>query len=484
MHRTAVCGVFALLAAATPALAGQVFIPVAGHHAANSGIAYRTAVWVTNLGQADTEVVARFVEEGADGTLPQPGLRGVSVAVPAGATVLLAGAAPADRSGMLEVSGGADLAVRARLEAVDWSGRALSATAMQAVSAATSLAAGEVVHLQGLGRQAGGEVTDLGLLNLADQAAVCQVSAFRADGSRIAPAATLGLPPLGSRAVEDAFGRMGEQRLAGGRFEVSCDQQFYAYAVGFAAGGPVGEAVTPSQGLSDNAVTGVLEPVEESAPAVPAAPSPDAAAVPAAELDGAQETAGTAVPERAAAPGGAVTLTVPGLFLHATNSNSFISYELGARPGIAYHRATVDFDLTIQDFNQILLFTGVTSLRRPNKNRKDRVLYYALQLVNRNRKTVLDLGVQDRLARTQGPWKSGHTYHLTFTYDLRGRKVKLDVFEGGKHIYAISGPALHFDLSSNANPLTVDFGQTGIGDGAYGPPIGWDYANLSVLLQP
>jgi hypothetical protein len=482
----------ALLSAATPVFAGQVFIPVSGHHAAGSRIAYRTLVWVTNFGQADAEAVARFVEQGADGTKAPGGAGGeVSVAVPAGATVLLANAAPEGRSGMIEVSGGADLEVRARLESLDGverGGLAQSSAAVQAVSATNALAPGQVAHLQGLGRQAGGEVTDLGLLNLADQAAVCQVSAFRADGGQIALAGAIAVPPLGARSFEDAFGLLGEQRLAGGRFEVTCDQQFYAYAAVFAAGGTVSEAVTPSHGMADNPVLGALQPIvaiDASAP-LPAA-APDAAPETAgavAGADGSQATSGVAVPQRSRSAAGVVTLTVPGTFLTATNSNSFISYDLAAVPGLAYHRATVDFDLNIKDFNKILLFTGVTSFRRPNKNRKDRLLYYAMQLVNRNQKTILDLGIQDRLARTQGPWKAGHTYHLTFTYDLRGRQAKLDLFENGQHIYQISGPALHFDLSANANPLTVDFGQTGIGDGAYGPPIGWTYSNLNVLLLP
>ena len=212
--------------------------------------------------------------------------------------------------------------------------------------------------------------------------------------------------------------------------------------------------------------------------------SSPAAAAGAAAPEDAVAPEGAAAPARATPPRGVVTLSVPGTFLAATASNSFISYDLAAPPGVRYRRASVDFDLTISDFNPVLLFTGVTSLRRPNRNRRDRVLYYALQLVNRNQKTVLDLGVQDRIARSQGPWQSGHTYHLTFTYDVFIRQVKLDVFESGQHIYAISGPALHPDLSANAQPLTIDFGQTGIGDGAYGPPLGWTYANLNVQLQP
>ncbi|HEV3077525.1 MAG TPA: hypothetical protein VHB47_24100 [Thermoanaerobaculia bacterium] len=522
----------AAAAAATPAPAGQVFIPVAGHHAPGSLIAYRTEVWVTNPGQAAAQAVARFVEQGADGTAPHAGE--AAFTVPAGATVLLVKAAPNGEGGMLEISAAAALEVRARLDALpasgasaagdaspaglasdavdgieviagpeaidaieamdalaahaelselpatgatERSGPSWSSTAMQAVSAAGVLGAGDVAHLQGLGRQPGGEVTDLGLLNLSGQAARCQVSAFASDGSRVAAPATVSLPPLGTLQLEDAFGSLGEQRLSGGRFEVSCDQQFYAYAAVFAAGGSVIEAVAPSQSLAYPAAAG------SAAAVAPAAP-PDVAGTAGAGLDPAAAPAGATVPQRSTSASGVVTLVVPGTFLHATATNSFISYDLAAPRGLAYHRATVDFDLTISDFNHVLLFTGVTSFRRPNKNRKDRVLYYAMQLVNRNQKTILDLGVENRLVRTPGPWQAGHTYHLTFTYDLRGRQVKLDLFENGQHIYQIAGAPLHFDLSANANPLTVDFGQTGIGDGAYGPPLGWTYANLNVQLQP
>jgi hypothetical protein len=517
----------ALLTAATPASAGQVLIPVVGHHAPGSQIVYRTEVWITNPGQVDAQAVAHFVPQGSDGMAPHAG--DTVVLVPAGATVLLAKVAVNGEGGMLELSAEAALVVRARLDALaesaesaasaasaasgaaaavagsdaadgievldgagaidaidvpaesnagDRSGKSWSSTAVQPLLAAGALGAGEVAHLQGLERQPGGEVTDLGLLNLSEQAARCQVSAFASDGSRVAAPASVSLPPLGTLQLEDAFGSLGEQRLSGGRFEVSCDQPFYAYAAVFAAGGSVIEAVAPSQGFADPVAAG-----SAAAAAPPGAPL-DLAGTAGAGLDAAAAPAGAAVPQRSTSASGVVTLAVPGTFLHATAANSFISYDLAARPGVAYHRATVDFDLTISDFNHVLLFTGMTSFRRPNKNRKSRVLYYAMQLVNRNQKTILDLGIQDRLTRTQGPWKAGHTYHLTFTYDLRGHQVKLDLFEHGQHIYQIAGPTLHPDLSANANPLTVDFGQTGIGDGAYGPPLGWTYANLNVQLQP
>ena len=58
--------------------------------------------------------------------------------------------------------------------------------------------------------------------------------------------------------------------------------------------------------------------------------------------------------------------------------------------------------------------------------------------------------------------------------------------ENGKVIYTIAGPAQHLDLSVQGadHPLRVDFGQTGIADGAYTPPYGWSFANLHAELTP
>ena len=433
---------FALCAVAAPAFAGQVFIPLASNRTVGGGVTYRTKVWVSNPAAVDRQAATAFIEQGTDGTAQKTGAG--QIQVPAGTTVLIASAAPSSQTGMLQISGGDELRVSARVEAIGPDGALLSSAGVPAVSTENALAGGSVAHLQGLGRTAAGAVTNFALLNLSNQAATCTVSAFRADGTQIAHTANVGMPALATRGFDDAFGILGEPQIADGRFEATCDEQFYAYATVLQADGSQTDFVEPSQAMAGTLVSD--------------APSP--------------------------APRGAVTLNVPGVFLHATNSGSFISYNLAALPGVAYNQATVEFDLTIHNFNKILLFTGVHSFRRPNKNRKDRVLYYALQLVNRNSKTVLDLGVQDMIARGPGPWKSGHTYHLKFTYDVSQRQVRLDVAENGQHTYSISGAALHLDLSANENPLTVDFGQTGIGDGAYGPPLGWIYANLNVVLLP
>ena len=90
----------------------------------------------------------------------------------------------------------------------------------------------------------------------------------------------------------------------------------------------------------------------------------------------------------------------------------------------------------------------------------------------------------DVLARGDGPWQAFHTYHLKITYDVPGRVVRLEVFEGGVRKQILAGQAQHLDLKNDGHALSVDFGQSGIADGAYYPPIGWQYSNLKVVLTP
>ena len=153
------------------------------------------------------------------------------------------------------------------------------------------------------------------------------------------------------------------------------------------------------------------------------------------------------------------------------------------QPGVPFKQATIEWDLHIGTFPSGL-FTGVMSFRRPNNTRSLREPFCAVQIVNRNSKTLLDLGVENVFVRTPGPWQQNSTYHMKLTYDLTVNQCELAVSQGGAVIYTIAGPTQWFDMSANDNPLVVDFGQTGIGDGAYYPPVSWSFSNLNVLMVP
>jgi hypothetical protein len=436
------------LLAPAAAQAGTVFVPLASQVPIGAAT-YTTKVWISNPDQAPRHFTTLFIPQGTDGT-SQKSANG-TISVPPSATVVLGSVAPAGQNGLLEIGGAPQLVVGASLEVRDAAGNLLSAAAVPAISQDNALAAGGFLELQGLQRGTGGMITDFSLINLDASAAQCTVAAFGSNGVGLASPATLSMLPLSQRDFPDVLAILGAEAVADARIVATCDHLFFAFASVYQPGGAAMTMVSPSPAL-----TGSIGP----------------------GLPGGGNGGG---------PGGGpgnVTFSVPGTFLNATASNSEQLYDLPAQAGVAFKRATIDWDLRIGVFPSGL-FTGVMSFRRPNKARSLREPFCGVQIVNRNSKTLLDLGVENVFERTAGPWKQNSSYHLTLIYDLTVNQCELDVSQGGAVIYTIAGPSQWFDLSATSqNPLVVDFGQTGIGDGAYFPPVGWSYSNLSVVLVP
>ncbi len=455
MRRPLALGLFLLLGALSPLFAGEVFVPYASNRTIG-GTTYRTKVWVTNTGSAARRFTTLFIEGGMDGSkLPDPSTAsGITVA--GGTTTVLTDTAPAGQLGMLEIQGAPQLVVTARVEALDGSGNLLSSANVPVVSLTTAAAGKTTLNLQGLERTGSGAISDFVLLNLSRQAAQCTVTAFRADSTQINQTAVLTLLPLSQQAFSDILAGLGEDLIADTHLQVNCDQQFYAYALAYRIGGPETDYIEPSSGLVGDLVAG----------------------------GGSGSTGGTGGTGGGTA--GDVVFDVPGTFLVARNNASYISYDLPAKDGVHYQRAVIEYDMHITQFDPILLYTGVTSFRRPSTSSGLRVVYYAIQIVNKNAKTTLDLGVTDVLVKTPGPWKANGTYHVRLTYDIPTQTAMLEALQNGQVIYTIAGPAQHLDLSAvgTDHPLRVDFGQTGIADGAYVPPYGWSFSNLHAVLTP
>jgi len=296
------------------------------------------------------------------------------------------------------------------------------------------LADNAVAQLQGLEQEkATGTTADFVIVNLSRAAAQCTVGAFAADHTALTPTAVLSLPPLSHRAFDGILQTLAAGDVSGVRMQVSCDHAFYTYALVYEVGGPQTNVLTPSASL-------------------------------AADLTGAPSGSGSGGSGGSGAPppAGAQTFNVP---------------------GVSYQRITVDFDMYLNRW-QTDLFHGVVALRRAYPSRSGRVLYVGVQLRGDNAKTTLDLGYNEQFVKTVGPWKEQHSYHVRLDYDVVGRTVTLNAFQGGALIYTIQGPAYNLDLSDNGNKVHVDFGQTGIADGAYFPPIGWVFSNLQVVMVP
>jgi hypothetical protein len=428
----------AIFGSLAPAFAGEVYVPLASNRSVN-GTVYRTKVWVSNPGSAARRFTATFFEEGTNGTQNQA--TPASLTVAPGGTVLLSSVAPDGKNGMLEVSGAPQLLVTARVEAIGAVSAVVSAAHVPVVSTSNVLKANGTAHLQGLEKTARGTTTDFGLMNLSRDTAQCTVKAFRASGGQIGNTATLSIFPLSVAYFDEALVALGENNISDARMEATCDKAFYAYALVFEAGGPETGFVTPSTFLDGDLVAGG---------------------------GGGPSTPGT------------VTFEQTGLFLRALPGASFKEFDLPLRAGQPYKKATVEFDLYVHNFPDGL-FSGVTALRR-----NDRTLFFGLIVRNDRNKTILDMGVDDDVVQgaNNGPWREKTSYRMKLEYDTTTSQLTSTVTRGGAVVERLTGRINHFDLNPKDKIIRIDFGQKAVADGAYFPPLGWQFSNLKVVFEP
>ncbi|HEX7180250.1 MAG TPA: hypothetical protein VF756_00300 [Thermoanaerobaculia bacterium] len=434
MRKSVLFGLIGVLASLVPAFAGEVYVPYASNRNVN-GTTYRTRVWVTNTGAAGRQFSVRFLAQDTDGT--QAGAPN-TLNVPSGGTVVLTNIAPAGQSGILEIDGAPQLVVNARLEAVSPNSAVLANAHVPVVAVDNVIAPNHTAHIQGLERSPGGVLTDFGILNLNRTASQCSLKAYRANGTQIAQTAIVTVKPLSLRYFDESLASLGETSIADARLEVSCDKQFFPFASVYRAGGPELSFTVPSHSLAGDLVAG------------------------------------------GGNPAGSVVFEVPGTFLAARNGDSFKQYDLPLVNGVQYKKATVEFDLYVNRFPNGI-FAGVTALRR-----NDRTLFFGMMVRGGRQKTILDMGVDDDVVfgNNGGPWRERTNYHLVFEYDTDTRKLTFRCFRNGALVETLTGDINHFDLSLNSRVMRVDFGQTGVADGAYFPPIGWIYSNLRVVFEP
>lgn len=438
--RSFTLAVVATLIAGTSAEAGDVVVPLASNQTLQD-LTYVTRVWVANPSTTAQTFTGVFYPAGADGTT-EPAASPAQTTAP-GQTRVYSSPVGVGFTGMLALRGADDLRVTARLETRSGD-RLLGASEVRPITADTAFAAGTTAQLAGFERSAGSAITDLYLFNLDTSQAQCTLRVLRVDGSAIADTITLQLAPRQRRDFVDALGMLQQNGVTDVRMEASCDHRFW--------------------------IAGLLRRV--NAPATVLSPS--------AAVSGTLFGSGPPPPPPS---DGSVVFSVPGMFLNAVRNDSYRTYPLPLVEGKAYRKSVVEFDLTAGKFPDGN-FTGIHSLRRAHKQRANRILYYGLTVNNFNNRSVVDLGKNELLIKGDGPWVLHHTYHVRFTYDVRAGTVQLDIFEGSERKLSISGPAQHDDLSFDGNPVSVDFGQVGVADGAYFPPLGWQYANLRVVVTP
>jgi hypothetical protein len=425
-----------------PALrAGTVYVPVTKDEI--QGKLYKTKIWVTNSSNIPRRFTTLFLAADSDGT-KREGVTPQSLTVPAGGTLLVTNLGPAGKPGLVEVTGAPQLVVTARIDSSAVGGGPSASAHLPVVSSENLLEGGATAYLQGLTRLESGVLSSIGIVNLAHQASQCSVRAFRSNGTQIGGTAIVSVAPLALREFTDAYGLLAETQIADSYFAVSCPEDFSAYATVLDPTSPQTVFVTPSHGL-------------DSALAAPGEPG------------------GTP---------GTVQFSVPGTFLDAKPGASFTLFDLPVDPKTRYKKAIIEFDLRVGPMTLgPRNFYGVTAFRRT-----DRTLFVGLIVRDDRDKTIIDLGeeIDEGLIQggNNGPWRANTTYYVIFEYDTEAERMTFKLFRAGVLVEQLSGRTLHNDIIANGNKLRVDFGMTSVADGAYFPPLGWKYSNLTVTLEP
>jgi hypothetical protein len=448
------------------ALAGAVYVPVPDPLNA-SGSTHVVQLWMTNTDTAQSAYTATMLDAETDGT--QRAAQGPPAShVAAGRTTVLNGIGTVGKVGLLEVATTSSLSIEARMISTTPNGLTSSVSPVPLISSSNLLDAGKTAVLLGLRRDnTHGDYTNVGIVNLAKQAAQCQIQFFRADGTQISSTATVTFKPLSLRLFADAFSLLGELDAADARAEVSCDQPFYAYATIYTALSSELLFVTP-------------------------APS-GASTLPGPGDDGTGGgTGGSGGGNGGGGSGGATTIfTAPGTFHTATVGNEKKIFDITLPAPLSLRQMVIEMDVTPGPWNRakvpgnhaiLWLYRSKfrsNTIANVNAFSPPKLSFKAAQNVNLPAGSL----TQDEEGFS---WVQGQRYHLKYTYDAEHNTVTAVLSAGGTTVKTLTfnGTAPNGVLDIPATGLTAEFGHYADQEGPEVASYGWSYANLVITGVP
>jgi hypothetical protein len=445
------------LGLAAPAFAGSVYVPILDREAAN-GSSHSTEVWVSNSGTADRAFSTAFLAAETDGTKRPEKPQQASVL--AGRTSVLNGISGSGKIGLLEVSSTSRFLIEARLTSAHINANAVSFSTIPVISSDNAVAGGQWAYLVGLERDAArGDYTGLAVVNLGKSAAQCQLRVVRANGTPIGGTSIVTMPPLALRYYTDALALLGEQSARDARAEVSCDQQFFAFAPVFKANNSQYLFLVPSSGGAST----LTAPGEQ----------------------------GEAEPGTS----GGLVFQKAGLIHMVTSTNQKAIVDIPVARAMGLRRMIVDVDFIPGPWNRQKI-PGNHNIIWIHRNigaeefRSNSVVN--VNAFGPNKFTVKMNQNVDMPARTQtvaeqgADLVQGQTYHLRYIYDAENATVTAVVTQNGSQVVSLgmSGTASSRSLNVQPNKLRAEFGHYNNQDGPELASFGWQYLNLRVEMVP
>jgi hypothetical protein len=460
--RLVVClaaGLTVALGGADAAFAGAVYVPVPDPINSSTGSTHAIQVWITNGGTASRPYTATYLDAESDGTqrssTPPP-----QTAVTAGRTSVLGGVSTPGKNGLLEINASATMSIEARLYSTSADAQTTTVSPVPVISSENLFATGSTAVVLGLRRDlTQGDFTSLGVVNLGQQAAQCQVSFFRADGSQISSTASLTFKPLSLRFFPDAFGLLSEQQTADARAQVSCDQPFYTYATIY---------------TGSNSQLMVVAPAGSGASTL--------------TIPGSGSSSGGNPPPTT---GGSVLFSASGVFHTVTQGNEKKTFNIVLPNAVSLRKMVIDMDFVPGPWNRAKIPGNHAILWLY----RDKFRSNTIANVNAFSPPKLTLKAAQNVNLPQGDltqeeqgvaWVQGKTYHLQYTYDAEHATVTAVLSTGGTTLKTLQfpGTAPSGVLDIPATGLTAEFGHYADQSGPEVASYGWSYANFQITGVP
>ncbi|HEV2846611.1 MAG TPA: hypothetical protein VG477_17285, partial [Thermoanaerobaculia bacterium] len=313
------------------------------------------------------------------------------------------------------------------------------------ISADLAVAAGNATFLNGL--RGDREIASLDLVNLGREKALCQVDFLGADGSAIGAGVAVDVPALSMRPFADALGLGHEKAAVGAR--VSCDQAFYAYAVGIDPETTEVSFATPSEAA-----------------------------------DAARYTS------KARTQKATVTFTQTGQYHSATREVPKKVLRIPVPSGMRARLAVAEFDFVAGPWNSRLK-SGAHGLMwfhrgkfRSNTVANINALGPGKSLVKINQNLDVPAGTVTN-AKGALVFEQGKTYHARVAYDAANKSVALTISHNGSVLktlpFAATAKGRVIEVSPNG--LLAEFGHNNNQHLPEVSSIGWKFLNFRLELM-
>jgi hypothetical protein len=169
-----------------------------------------------------------------------------------------------------------------------------------------------------------------------------------------------------------------------------------------------------------------------------------------------------------------------------TRDSSVQLFELPLDDNTRYRSIVIEFNTTAASPTNGAFYRGLLGMWRDEPGQRfGKTLFFGVNERFDRSKLLIDLGtpyIEEMIKRGKTPFVNGQLYHFRIEVNADQQLLhQLVTKPGGAVLADMKSGLFNSDLIKKGdNTLIIGFGLPGIGDGAYSPPYGWRFANITI----